>query len=538
MIVNYKYKWLLLFLILSFFCCYPTYSFAADTSILNSVVAEFKSKADSWANIVKRAADFLFFSLGTISLVWTLGSLFIKRVEIGELFGELIKFSVFFGFMYYILNNAPAIGSSIINSFEQLASQAGGSKETMTASKIVEVGYDIIAGASKKFSMWNLGESIVLGIMAIIILINVCIIAVSFVTLQITAYIVLNGGIFILGFGGAKWTSEIALNYYKTLIGIGLQLFTMILIVSIGSSIMTDYSAKMNGTISFENLSIMLLTSIFLLITSSKIPPIIGGMMTGATGSTSFGGAAMALAGIAASMATAAAAMGAAATSIAKVISANGVGGLQALNAAMQSGVGNDKSQDTTPDISNVDTSASSTPEGNNWSSDNRTSEYNSSNATKGDSGQAESGQDGMMGDNGRQGEPGQDGISKDDNPTNEQYKDATPGVKSQEQSSNGKSPLTEQPRSFGEKLKMATAAVGSQIASDIKAAPGHIKESVKQSINDFGSDSYMGKVAQKIQHTEGIGSISEPTKSVSSKQQTKSNTSKIVDGLKKSQEW
>lgn len=229
--------------------------------------------------------------------------------------------------MYYILNNAPAIGSSIINSFEQLASQAGGSKETMTASKIVEVGYDIIAGASKKFSMWNLGESIVLGIMAIIILINVCIIAVSFVTLQITAYIVLNGGIFILGFGGAKWTSEIALNYYKTLIGIGLQLFTMILIVSIGSSIMTDYSAKMNGTISFENLSIMLLTSIFLLITSSKIPPIIGGMMTGATGSTSFGGAAMALAGIAASMATAAAAMGAAATSIAKVISANGVGG-------------------------------------------------------------------------------------------------------------------------------------------------------------------------------------------------------------------
>ena len=47
-----------------------------------------------------------------------------------------------------------------------------------------------------------------------------------------------------------------------------------------------------------------------------------------------------------------------------------------------------------------------------------------------------------------------------------------------------------------------------------------------------------MGKVAQKIQHTEGIGSISEPTEAVSTKQQTKSNTSKIVDGLKKSQEW
>lgn len=511
----------------------------ANTSVLNSVLTEFKTEAAKWASPISKAAEFLFFSLGAISLAWTLGMLIIRRAEIGEVFGELIKFSVFFGFMYFILKNAVGIGTAILDSFLSLGSKAGGASSPITASGIVDIGYDIFVTTGKSSSIWSPVDSAILAITALLILLALCYVAVTFITIQISAYILLNAGIFILGFGGARWTSEMAFNYYKTLIGIGLQLLTMVLIVTLGKGIMDNFNAKMGGNITFENLSIMLLTAIFLVISVGKIPPMVGGLVSGATGGTSFGGAGMALAGVATAMAAAASAMTTAAASIGKALSANTIGAGQALSEALKL-QGNDKSQDTTPDVSNINTSS------NNDSSD------MSSNI------QGNSGQDGSSGDDGYQGEKGNDGSSGEDaslndnsqqnqfidennaqdSSTQRQSQDSTPGVS--EQTSN----TTDKPRNFGERLKSATAAVGSQVISDIKSTPSSTKDSLKQSVHDFGANSYMGRVAQKISNTspptnEGTGSISGATESTSTKMnkgQTK--TSQIIDGIKKSQEW
>ncbi|WP_330454324.1 P-type conjugative transfer protein TrbL (plasmid) [Pasteurella multocida] len=511
----------------------------ANTSVLDSVLTEFKTEAAKWASPISKAAEFLFFSLGAISLAWTLGMLIVRRAEIGEVFGELVKFSVFFGFMFFILKNAVEIGTSILDSFLSLGSKAGGASSPITASGIVDIGYDIFVTTSKKMSVWSPVESTILGITALLILIALCYVAVTFITIQISAYILLNAGIFILGFGGARWTSEMAFNYYKTLIGIGLQLLTMVLIVTLGKGIMDGFNAKMGGEITFENLSIMLLTAIFLVISVGKIPPMVGGLVSGATGGTSFGGAGMALAGVATAMAAAATAMTTAAASIGKALAANGVGAGQAISEALKL-QGNDKSQDTTPDISNINTSSS------------EVSSDMSSNT------QGNSGQDGVSGNDGYQGDKGEDGYSGEDTSSKENYQqdqsidkdnaqdsstqrqseDSTPGVSEQNPS------IVDKPRNFGERLKSATAAVGSQIVSDIKSTPSNIKDSLKQSVTNLGTNSYMGRVAQKISNSntidEGTGSISGATENKSTPQMNsgKTKTSQILDGVKKSQEW
>ena len=98
----------------------------------------------------------------------------------------------------------------------------------------------------------------------------------------------------------------------KSLIGIGLQLMTIILLVGIGKEIITTYVAQMTkGDVKFEELIIVLISAIFLMMLINKIPPMVGGLITGATGSTNFGGAGMALAGMAASMASVLASSGA-----------------------------------------------------------------------------------------------------------------------------------------------------------------------------------------------------------------------------------
>ncbi|MGS0066676.1 type IV secretion system protein, partial [Escherichia coli] len=34
------------------------------------------------------------------------------------------------------------------------------------------------------------------------------------------AWILLYAGVFFLGFGGSRWTSDMAINYYKTVLGL------------------------------------------------------------------------------------------------------------------------------------------------------------------------------------------------------------------------------------------------------------------------------------------------------------------------------
>jgi hypothetical protein len=48
------------------------------------------------------------------------------------------------------------------------------------------------------------------------------------------AWIVLYAGLIFLGFGGCRWTSDMTINYYRTVLGVGVSLMTMQLIIRIG----------------------------------------------------------------------------------------------------------------------------------------------------------------------------------------------------------------------------------------------------------------------------------------------------------------
>ena len=52
-------------------------------------------------------------------------------------------------------------------------------------------------------------------IMAAVILIILALISINMVILLVSGWILAYAGIFFLGFGGSRWTSEIAINYYR-----------------------------------------------------------------------------------------------------------------------------------------------------------------------------------------------------------------------------------------------------------------------------------------------------------------------------------
>ena len=84
-------------------------------------------------------------------------------------------------------------------------------------------------------------ESIVAPIIIAVIILIVCaLIAVNMILLLCAAWIVLYAGLIFLGFGGCRWTSDMAINYYRTVLGVGVSLMTMQLIIGIGVQFLQD----------------------------------------------------------------------------------------------------------------------------------------------------------------------------------------------------------------------------------------------------------------------------------------------------------
>ena len=144
------------------------------------------------------------------------------------------------------------------------------------------------------------------------VLVILALIGVNMLLLLVSGWILAYAGVFFLGFGGSRWTSEMAIGYFKTVLGIAAQLFTMVLLVGIGKSFIDQYYTAMSAGISLKELGVMLIVAVVLLALVNKVPPLIGGLAGGNTGSLGHGFGAGAAIGAAAMGAAAAATAGAA----------------------------------------------------------------------------------------------------------------------------------------------------------------------------------------------------------------------------------
>ena len=252
-----------------------------NQGMLDQVVTEFATRASSWQSVVMNAALWLFWTLGTISLVWTGGMLILRKADIGEFFAEFVRFILFFGFFLWLLRNGPAFASSIIRSLQKLGEQASG-VSSVTPSSIVDIGFMIWKQAIISLSLWTPIDSFVGIALSAGIMLLLAAVAVNMLLLLVAGWILMYAGIFFLGFGGSRWTSDLAINYYKAVLGVAVQLMAMVLLIGIGNDLLSTFYAKMNkGALNFEELGVMLVFCFALLMLINRVPSLLAGVITG-----------------------------------------------------------------------------------------------------------------------------------------------------------------------------------------------------------------------------------------------------------------
>ena len=306
-----------------------------NTGLLDSALTTYNAAASSWAATITARASFLFWTLATISMVWTFGMLALRKADIGDFYGEFIRFAVFTGFFNWLLLHGPTMATGIIDSMKTMGATASGNSTALSPSGIVDIGFSIFFTMIDNSTIMQPVDSAVGIIISGIILIVLALIGVNMLLLLISGWILAYAGVFFLGFGGSRWTSDMAISYFKTVLNVGVQLLTMVLLVGVGKSFIDSYYNNMTtGTgMGAKEMGVMLVVSVVLLALTNKVPALVGSIaMGGGTGALGQGfgaGSAMAAAGVAAAAtATGGAAFQAGAANIA--------GGTQALMAAYQ----------------------------------------------------------------------------------------------------------------------------------------------------------------------------------------------------------
>ncbi|KWA77396.1 conjugal transfer protein TrbL [Burkholderia ubonensis] len=322
------------FMALLFFAAHAHAAPLDSGDLLNNILHKYADVASTWQNKMVSYANWLFWGLVLISMVWTFGMMALKNAGLTEALAELVRFFAVTGFFWWILSNGPAMSMSIIDSMRMMASNASGVGNSLSPSGIVDIAFSILEKTRAAADFWSPVVSAIMLLTAVVVLVVMALIAVNMVLLLVAGWFLAYGGVFLLGFGGGRWTTDIAINYYKTVLGLGVQIFAMILLVGIGQSFVDQYyAAFQNGTPDLNSLCVLLVSAVVLLVLVTKIPPMLASVVGGGSsaGIGSFGaGAAVGAAGFAASAATS---VGSAAMAGAT----GAAGGASALKAAFQS---------------------------------------------------------------------------------------------------------------------------------------------------------------------------------------------------------
>ena len=259
---------------------------AQAVDVGNTVANQFAAAIKGFGAQIEPYAESLFWYLASISLVWTGVTLALKKADIMDFLAEFTRFIMATGFFYWLLKNSTEMSIAIITSLQQAGSNVGGGNAGQS-NTIMQLAMSFANAATNNISILSPNMAVLWALMALIILLIGCYVVVTTTIALCSALLLVYAGIFVLGFGGARWTSEIAIGYYKAVVAAGLRLFTLNLLVKtavslVNSAATTDLTNINNA---FTLLALMVIVAMLIDKVPSQIASLVSHNHVGAHGS-------------------------------------------------------------------------------------------------------------------------------------------------------------------------------------------------------------------------------------------------------------
>ncbi|KAA0178827.1 P-type conjugative transfer protein TrbL [Cupriavidus gilardii] len=314
-------------------------------NVLDGVQAKFEPLKTTWGSIIKVYAERLFWALVAVDFAWTTIAYVIDKNDIGDMLGSLVKKVMTITFFFSLLKMSDTWIPMILDSFSQIGKEAGGAGGTLTSPDgIASVGFSTALGMYEALSGKGMADKIAMALpitaLALLVFLSFLFVAAQLLVTLIESYIAIGGGIIMLGFGGSRWTTDMASKYMQYAVATGVKLLVIYLIVGAGQALF-DGKALIDANNVFMSCMQAAGAGLVYAYLAVQVPAIASAMMSGSPTMTAGGmmGAAVGAGAAIAGAGAAAMAGGAGLVAGASGAAAGATGLAKALSAGLNSGL-------------------------------------------------------------------------------------------------------------------------------------------------------------------------------------------------------
>ncbi|NDV26923.1 P-type conjugative transfer protein TrbL [Desulfovibrio sp. JC010] len=248
----------------------------------STVLAELEEASKAWGPIIEGFSLSLFKWLIQIEIGLFAIRAILSGQELKQTFAEFTLLIFYSCFMVAIIYNHEEWTTALINSFSNVAIKTGAPEPS--PQNIFTYGLIIIGNLLNNFSLIDIPVSIGVLFSSLVIAVTFTLITAQIIMVKCEAYIVLNAGAILLGFGGSKITKEYAINFLRYALSVAVKLFVLQLLMGMSMSFIMKFSSV--NTKSFADIFIVICSSILILALVKSIPDIVSGIVNGSHVST------------------------------------------------------------------------------------------------------------------------------------------------------------------------------------------------------------------------------------------------------------
>jgi P-type conjugative transfer protein TrbL len=215
----------------------------------NDIVAQFYTAAAKYSAGIQPYAIKLFVALLLIDILVTWTQFTAEgQLDAGHFLGRLIKHMLSGGFVYLMIINAFPWMNAVVKSFSSIGASVTG-LPALSPQTVLQLGanmagtlFDAPANASL---MTNLELAIVQSVAAFFVLLSFVVTAAMLILTLIEAYLVVGGGVILLGLGANRFTAPAAEGYFGYVIRVGVRLLFFYLVLAVGVQMATEWSVAL-----------------------------------------------------------------------------------------------------------------------------------------------------------------------------------------------------------------------------------------------------------------------------------------------------
>ncbi len=215
----------------------------------NDIATQFYIAGVHYSEAVQPYALKLFFGLFLIDVLVTWIQFTAEgQLDASHFLARLVRHILSGGFVYLMIVNAFSWMNAVIKSFSAIGAAVTG-LPALNPQTILQIGTNmastIFNSPANASLMTNLEQAIVQSVAAFIVLLTFVVTAAMLLLTLVESYLVVGGGVILLGLGANRFTAPAAEGYFGYVIRVGVRLLFFYLVLAIGVQMANEWSAAL-----------------------------------------------------------------------------------------------------------------------------------------------------------------------------------------------------------------------------------------------------------------------------------------------------